>query len=126
ILDRDRARRTTRDLSARFGLRVDPDAVVRDISVGLRQRVEILKALARGARILILDEPTAVLTPQEATELFAMLKDLVAQGMTVIFISHKLNEVMRVSNRVTVMRAGAGVGTVNTAETSPAALARMM
>jgi ABC-type uncharacterized transport system ATPase subunit len=126
ILDRDRARRMTRDLSVRFGLRVDPDAVVRDISVGLRQRVEILKALARGARILIMDEPTAVLTPQEATELFAMLKDLVAQGMTVIFISHKLNEVMRVSNRVTVMRAGAGVGTVDTAETSPAALARMM
>ncbi|MGH2344473.1 MAG: ABC transporter ATP-binding protein, partial [Chloroflexota bacterium] len=106
--------------------RINPDAVVRDLSVGLRQRVEILKALARGARILILDEPTAVLTPQEATELFGMLKDLVARGMTVIFISHKLNEVMRVSNRVTVMRAGAKVGTVITAETSPPELARMM
>jgi ABC-type uncharacterized transport system ATPase subunit len=126
FLDRERARRTTIDLSQRFGMRIDPDAIVRDLSVGLRQRVEILKALARGARILILDEPTAVLTPQEATELFTTLKDLVAQGMTVIFISHKLSEVMRVSNRVTVMRNGAGVGTVNTDATSPTELASLM
>ncbi len=126
LLDRGRARQTTIDLSHRFGMRVDPDAIVRDLSVGLRQRVEILKALARGARILILDEPTAVLTPQEATELFTTLKDLVAQGMTVIFISHKLSEVMRVSDRVTVMRGGAKVGTVNTNQTSPTELASMM
>ncbi|HXT35337.1 MAG TPA: ABC transporter ATP-binding protein [Chloroflexota bacterium] len=126
LTDVARARALTRELSERYGLRVDPDAVVRDISVGLRQRVEILKALARGARILILDEPTAVLTPQETTELFGILKDLVAGGMTVVFISHKLNEVMRVSNRVTVMRGGKKVGTVETRETSPRELARMM
>jgi ABC-type uncharacterized transport system ATPase subunit len=126
LLDRGRARQTTIDLSHRFGMRVDPNAIVRDLSVGLRQRVEILKALARGARILILDEPTAVLTPQEAAELFITLKDLVAQGMTVIFISHKLSEVMRVSDRVTVMRSGATVGTVNTRESSPTQLASMM
>jgi general nucleoside transport system ATP-binding protein len=126
FLDRERAKRTTIDLSHRFGMRIDPDAIVRDLSVGLRQRVEILKALARGARILILDEPTAVLTPQEATELFTTLKGLVGQGMTVIFISHKLSEVMRVSDRVTVMRGGAKVGTVNTNQTSPSELASMM
>ncbi len=126
LIDRERARDLTRDLSERYGLRVDPDATVRDLSVGLRQRVEILKALARGARILILDEPTAVLTPQETDELFGILKGLVAQGMTIIFITHKLREVMEVSNRVTVMRLGRKVGTVNTAETSPPELARMM
>ena len=126
LIDRARARERTRDLSERYGLRVDPDATVRDLSVGLRQRVEILKALARGARVLILDEPTAVLTPQETDELFGILKGLVAQGMTIIFITHKLREVMEVSNRVTVMRLGRKVGTVNTTETSPPDLARMM
>jgi simple sugar transport system ATP-binding protein len=126
LLDRERARALTRELSARYGLRVDPDASVRDLSVGLRQRVEVLKTLARGARLLILDEPTAVLTPQETAELFETLKGLVAQGMTVIFITHKLREVMEVSDRVTVMRLGRKVGTVNTAETSPRELARMM
>jgi simple sugar transport system ATP-binding protein len=126
LTDVSRARALTRELSERYGLRVNPDAVVRDISVGLRQRVEILKALARGARILILDEPTAVLTPQETTELFGILKDLVARGMTVVFISHKLNEVMQVSSRVTVMRGGKKVGTVETRDTSPRELARMM
>jgi len=126
LLDRDSARRLTRDLSARYGLRVDPDATVRDLSVGVRQRVEILKALARGARVLILDEPTAVLTPQETDELFATLHGLVADGMTIIFITHKLREVMAVSNNVTVMRLGRTVGTVGTASTTPADLARMM
>ena len=126
LLDTDSARRLTRDLSARYGLRVDPDATVRDLSVGVRQRVEILKALARGARVLILDEPTAVLTPQETDELFATLQGLVADGMTIIFITHKLREVMAVSNNVTVMRLGRTVGTVPTASTTPADLARMM
>ncbi len=126
LIDRTRARRLTADLSARYGLRVDPDATVRDLSVGLRQRVEILKALARGAQVLILDEPTAVLTPQETDELFGVLKGLVASGMTVIFITHKLREVMEVSDRVTVMRLGRTVATVETAQTSPAALARLM
>jgi len=126
LLDTDSARRLTRDLSARYGLRVDPDATVRDLSVGVRQRVEILKALARGARVLILDEPTAVLTPQETDELFATLQGLVADGMTIIFITHKLREVMAVSNNVTVMRLGHTVGTVSTASTTSADLARMM
>ncbi|HWE63194.1 MAG TPA: ABC transporter ATP-binding protein [Chloroflexota bacterium] len=126
VIDRERARQRTRDLSERYGLRVDPSAIVRDLSVGVRQRVEILKALARGARVLILDEPTAVLTPQETDELFATLKGLVADGMTIIFITHKLREVMAVSSQVTVMRQGMRVGTVATRETSPTALARMM
>jgi simple sugar transport system ATP-binding protein len=126
LLDLAAARDLTRQLSERYGLRVDPAAAVRDLSVGLRQRVEILKALARGARVLILDEPTAVLTPQETDELFRTLRQLVAQGMTVIFITHKLREVMQVSDRVTVMRQGRKVGTVDTAHTSPRELARMM
>ncbi len=126
LIDRDRARALTRELSQRYGLRVDPDASVAELSVGLRQRVEILKALARGVKILILDEPTAVLAPQESAELFTILKSLVTQGMTIIFISHKLTEVMQVSDRVTVMRAGRKVGTVNTVETSSRELARMM
>jgi len=126
LFDRAAARRLTAELSLRYGLRVDPDAPVRDLSVGLRQRVEILKALARGVRVLILDEPTAVLTPQETDELFAVLKGLVAQGMTIILITHKLREVMAVSDRVTVMRLGRTVATVDTARTSPAELTSMM
>jgi simple sugar transport system ATP-binding protein len=126
LLDRDRARSLTREFSDRYGLRVDPDAIIRDLSVGVRQRVEILKTLARGVRVLILDEPTAVLTPQETDELFGILDGLVAQGMTIIFITHKLREVMRVSHHVTVMRLGRKVGDVLTAQSSPRELARMM
>jgi len=126
LLDKARARELTRELSQRYGLRVDADAPVRDLSVGLRQRVEILKALARGARILILDEPTAVLTPQETDELFRILKGLVEGGMTIIFITHKLREVMEIADRVTVMRLGKKVGTMNTADTNERDLARMM
>ncbi|MFM8767524.1 MAG: ATP-binding cassette domain-containing protein, partial [Rubrivivax sp.] len=92
--------------AADFGLEVDPDARIGDLSVGERQRVEILNALYRGARILILDEPTAVLTPQESESLFSTLGQMVAQGLSVIFISHKLDEVLRVSHRVAVLRAG--------------------
>jgi general nucleoside transport system ATP-binding protein len=126
MLDLEAARALTRELSTRYGLRVDPDARVENLSVGLRQRVEILKVLARRAGVLILDEPTAVLTPQETDDLFGILRELVAGGMTIIFITHKLREVMEISNRVTVMRAGKKVGTVQTTETSPRELARMM
>ncbi|MDB5074387.1 MAG: simple sugar transport system ATP-binding protein [Chloroflexi bacterium] len=126
LLNRKRARELTRELSTKYGLRVEPDAVVQDLSVGLRQRVEILKTLARGVKILILDEPTAVLTPQETDELFIILRTLVAGGMTIIFISHKLREVMDVSQTISVMRLGRMVGTVLTSQTSPPELARMM
>jgi general nucleoside transport system ATP-binding protein len=108
------------------GLPVDPSARVADLSVGEQQRVEILKALYRGARVLVLDEPTAVLTPQEADHLFATLRQLVAQGLAVIFISHKLDEVMAISHRVQVLRAGRVVAESATAATHPAELARWM
>ncbi len=120
------ARRTLADLEARYSLKVDPDARIRDLSVGLQQRVEILKALYRGAEILILDEPTGVLTPQETDHLFAILRTLEQQGKTVILITHKLREIMAVTRRVTVMRAGAVVATVDTAATSQTELAEMM
>ena len=110
----------------RFGFEIDPDARTGDLSVGERQRVEILKALSRGARILILDEPTAVLTPQESERLFAILGELVAQGLSLIFISHKLNEVLRVSDRVAVLRSGQLVAERSTAQTSRQELAELM
>jgi simple sugar transport system ATP-binding protein len=114
------------DLAQRFGLRVRPDALVGSLSVGERQRVEILKALYRGARILILDEPTAVLTPQESEQLFATLDTLVKDGLAVIFISHKLDEVLRVSHRVAVLRGGRLVHSGPTQGTSKASLAATM
>ncbi|MDQ8020227.1 MAG: ABC transporter ATP-binding protein [Moraxellaceae bacterium] len=114
------------ETAQRFGLSVNPDARVATLSVGERQRVEILKALYRGARILILDEPTAVLTPQESESLFATLAQLVAQGLSIIFISHKLDEVLRVSHRVAVLRAGKLVATRATRETGKAELAALM
>jgi simple sugar transport system ATP-binding protein len=120
------ARAALAALGRDYGLAVDPDALVRDLPVGLQQRVEILKALHRGARVLILDEPTGVLTPQEADQLFQMLRALRDQGRTVILITHKLREIMAVTDRVTVMRAGAVVETVATADTSRAALAEAM
>ena len=112
--------------AARLGVEVDPTAVVRHLSVGERQRVEILKALYREARVLILDEPTAVLVPQEVDVLFETLERLRQGGLSVIFISHKLNEVMTVCDRITVLRDGRVVGTVNKADTSQSDLARMM
>jgi len=124
--DLEGAVRITSELSKRYGLRVEPRALVSSISVGQRQRVEILKTLARGARILILDEPTAVLTPQETDELFRVLRNLVQQGMSVVLITHKLREVLAASDRVTVMRGGKRIGTVETAESSADELARMM
>ena len=109
--DRAAAREQVRALSQEYGLRVDPEARVGELSVGLQQRVEILKTLYRGADILILDEPTAVLTPQETDELFDILRTMVREkGMTVILITHKLYEVMAISHRVGVMRQGKLVG----------------
>ena len=113
-------------VSQRFGLDVDPQALVGKLSVGERQRVEILKALFRGARILIMDEPTAVLTPAESEALFKVLAQMVAQGLSIIFISHKLAEVLRVSDRVAVLRAGKLVAQAATADTSQAQLAQWM
>ncbi|ADV11612.1 ABC transporter ATP-binding protein [Mesorhizobium ciceri] len=116
----------TRDLSKRFGLQVDPTERVGLLSVGIEQRIEILKVLVRGARTIILDEPTAVLTPQESRELFQTLRSFVAEGMTVIFISHHLEEVMEVSDTVTVLRNGRKVATRPTAELSKDELVHMM
>ncbi len=109
-----------------YGLVVDPDVLVADLSVGERQRVEILKALYRDARILILDEPTAVLTPQESERLFATLKSMTAKGLAIIFISHKLHEILAVSNRIAVLRRGAIVGTLETAASTREQLAELM
>ena len=113
-------------LSEEYGLHVDPSARIWQLSVGEQQRVEILKMLYRGARILILDEPTAVLTPQEVERLFATLRRMTGEGKTVIFISHKLDEVMSISDRITVLRGGRVVATVRREETSPPELAKMM
>jgi general nucleoside transport system ATP-binding protein len=125
-MDRGAARARVVALSSRFGLSVDPDARVGRLSVGERQRVEILKALYRDARVLILDEPTAVLTPQEAGALFDTLRRMVADGLAVIFISHKLHEVMAIADRCVVLRHGRMVGEVRTRDTSPAHLAALM
>ena len=115
-----------RDLSERYGLPVRPDARVGDLSVGEQQRVEIIKALYRGADVLLLDEPTAVLTPQEADALFDTVRDMAADGKAIVFISHKLREVMAVADEVTVMRDGRIVGGMATDETDPAQLAELM
>ncbi len=123
---RARARRALEQLGRDYGLEVPPDAIVGHLSVGQQQRVEILKALHRGADILILDEPTAVLTPQEADHLFRLLARLREQGKTVILVTHKLREIMAVTDRVTVMRQGAVVHGTATADTSPRALAEQM
>jgi simple sugar transport system ATP-binding protein len=126
LLDLEAARRTVDELAASFGFAIDPDAKIQDITVGQQQRVEILKALYRGADILILDEPTAVLTPQEATELFAILRGLVAEGKSIIFISHKLNEVLEIADRVTVLRRGKVIETLPTRGATEESLARLM
>jgi len=124
--DYARARQAIDDLTKRYGLALDPDARVGDLPVGLQQRVEIVKVLYRGARILILDEPTGVLTPQESTDLFRVLRDLVKSGKTIIFISHKLKEVLAISDQITVMRRGKVVGHLITKETNEAEIARLM
>ncbi len=123
---RSAARSRLLEVAGRFGLAVQPDATVGSLSVGERQRVEILKALYRGARILILDEPTAVLTPQEAQALFDTLGQMVAQGLSIIFISHKLAEVLRVSHRIAVLRGGKLVAEASAAQATQAQLAQWM
>jgi simple sugar transport system ATP-binding protein len=126
LLDRDEAERRVRELADRYGLAVEPGARVEDIGVGMQQRAEILKALYRDARILILDEPTAVLTPQEARELFKVLAELRARGTAIIIITHKLDEVLEVADRITVLRRGKLVGTIDAAGATEAGLAEMM
>ena len=127
MFDNGKAEQLTKQLVAEYGLEVDPEAEVRDISVGLQQRVEILKTLYRGAEILILDEPTAVLTPQETDELFEVIRSIVREkNMTVIIITHKLYEVMAISDRVGVMRSGKLIGVKNTSEVDERILASMM
>ena len=125
-LDLARAVKDTEELSERYGLRVDPRARVADLSVGQRQRVEILKALYRDARILILDEPTAVLTPQETEDLFSVLGELVADGLSIILITHKLGELIGVADRITIIRDGKVVETVDASGTDEGELARLM
>ena len=126
MLDIGEARKRVREISERFGLAVDPDARIQDITVAQQQRVEILKALYRGAEILVLDEPTAVLTPQEAKELFAIITGLKAQGKSIIFISHKLHEALEVADRISVLRRGKKVDTVPKEGATEESLARMM
>jgi general nucleoside transport system ATP-binding protein len=126
VMDLERASRKVDELSKRFGLEVNPRARIADLSVGLEQRVEILKSLYRGARLLILDEPTAVLTPQEIQGLFGIVRALVKEGKAVIFITHKLAEVMEVADQITVMRRGRVVSTTTPKESTTADLARMM
>ena len=126
FVDIDRANREVGRLSELYGLRIEPRAKVEALSVGLQQRIEILKVLYRGADILILDEPTAVLAPQEVQELFAILRSLKDQGKTIIFITHKLKEVKAVADRITVMRRGRSVGTVETAGLTTEQIAAMM
>jgi ABC-type uncharacterized transport system ATPase subunit len=126
FLDLDTAEKRVSDLSTRFGLAVRPEARVASISVGMQQRAEILKALYRGADILILDEPTAVLTPQEAHELFEIIRSLQANGKSIVFITHKLNEVLEIADRITVLRQGKKVDTVPREGATREGLARMM
>ncbi|MDR1546324.1 MAG: ABC transporter ATP-binding protein [Deltaproteobacteria bacterium] len=126
VINAARAIAETRALGERYNLKVDPLARVEDISVGLKQKVELLKVLLRGARLLILDEPTAVLTPQETEELFGQLLLLKKNNHTIIFISHKIREVMKICDRVTVLRAGRNVGALKVAQTCPEEISRLM
>ena len=126
FLQKKQARKKVSELSERYGLRVDLDAKVEDITVGMQQRVEILKMLYRDNEVLIFDEPTAVLTPQEIEELMDIMRGLAREGKSLLFISHKLNEILAVSDRVTVLRKGRCVGTVDTASTTQEELSRMM
>ena len=126
FIDKKKAVELTEEYSKRFNLHVDPTAKVMDIPVGMKQKVEILKALVRGAKILILDEPTAVLTTQETTELFRELVNLKKDGYTIIFISHKLNEIMEITDRMTILRGGRSMGVHNTSDVTPEVISRLM
>ena len=126
LTDLGRVSDRIRQLSQTYGLKVDPEAYIWQLSVGERQRVEIIKALYRDVSLLVLDEPTAVLTPQEVRDLFVVLKQLVADGLSIVFISHKVNEVLELSRRITVLRGGRKIATVSGADTTPNELADMM
>ena len=126
FIQKEVARKKVVALSEKYGLRVDPDALVSDISVGMQQRVEILKMLYRDNEILIFDEPTAVLTPQEIDELMEIMRGFKKEGKSILFITHKLNEIMAVADRCTVLRKGKGIGTVEIASTTKEELSRMM
>lgn len=126
LLDRKTVAGRIREISQKYGLQVNPDAYIKDLPVGIQQRVEIIKVLYRQANILILDEPTAVLTPQEVEELFGIIKSLVTQGVSLIFITHKLKEVLAVADRITVIRRGRTVGTTTPAEATSQSLAELM
>ena len=126
LIDYKKAVEITEEYSKKFNLRVDANAKVMDIPVGMKQKVEILKALVRGAKILILDEPTAVLTTQETVELFTELKNLKKQGYTLIFISHKLNEIMEITDRMTILRGGRSMGIYETKNVTPEEISRLM
>ena len=126
MLQRDKAREKVMALSERYGLKVDPDALIEDISVGMQQRTEILKMLYRDNEILIFDEPTAVLTPQEIEELLQIMRNLAAEGKSILFITHKLNEIMAVADRCSVLRKGKYMGTVDVKDCDRAQLSRMM
>ena len=124
--DIEKARAEVRLVSEKYGLNIDPDAKISDLSVGIHQRIEILKILFKGAELLIFDEPSAVLTPQEVKELYAIMRNLIKEGKTIIFITHKLQEVLDVSNNITVIRRGKDVGNIATAEATKAIIANMM
>lgn len=126
FLEKKEARKRVIELSERYGLKVDPDALIENITVGMQQRVEILKMLYRDNEILIFDEPTAVLTPQEIKELLQIMKEFAQEGKSILFITHKLNEIMEVADRCTVLRKGKYVGTVNVKDTTKEELSRMM
>ena len=126
LLQRDKAREKVMALSEKYGLQVDPDALIEDISVGMQQRTEILKMLYRDNEILIFDEPTAVLTPQEIEELLQIMKNLAAEGKSILFITHKLNEIMAVANRCSVLRKGKYIGTIDIEGCTKDDLSRMM
>ncbi len=126
FIDKAQARKSVVELSERYGLRIDPDALIENISVGMQQRVEILKMLYRDNEILIFDEPTAVLTPQEIDELMEIMRSFTREGKSILFITHKLNEIMAVADRCTVLRKGKCVGTVEISNTSKEELSRMM
>ncbi|MEA4915375.1 MAG: ABC transporter ATP-binding protein [Christensenella sp.] len=126
FLQKKEARKKVMELSQRYGLKIDPDALIEDISVGMQQRVEILKMLYRDNDILIFDEPTAVLTPQEIDELMQIMRSFAAEGKSILFITHKLNEIMAVADRCTVLRKGKCIGTVDVKDTDKTKLSRMM
>ncbi|MBQ2557787.1 MAG: ATP-binding cassette domain-containing protein, partial [Lachnospiraceae bacterium] len=126
FLQKKEARKKVLELSEKYGLQVDPDAIIEDITVGMQQRTEILKMLYRDNEILIFDEPTAVLTPQEIDELMVIMKNLAKEGKSILFISHKLAEIMAVADRCTVLRKGKYIGTVETANVTMEELSAMM